>query len=294
MQVAAFVILLLILLICGIGGLFFGIVGLSVGILLRKNQISWSKPFAVFGAIILAFSIPMTLIPAAFFGFVYYVNTVPPLEFVETEIVIEEDGYQDERFTADGVLYEVLPLPADYDGCYPIATPVFSYYTEGFMNGSECGNYYRLENDSGCELIWDGDQRLFARLELHESIVAYYQTCPTKWYYYDWTDYEGEELIGIPLTPEAEKAAGALYALDSDAQSAERLTLPAADYIDLTLHEVSADGIVYFDSISIGIINGDVFLTKTDWYVGEDEVEYTGTRLPDELARPLREMLEGA
>ena len=35
---------------------------------------------------------------------------MPPEDYVETKITVEENGYQDERFTADGKVYEVIDL----------------------------------------------------------------------------------------------------------------------------------------------------------------------------------------
>ena len=78
---------------------------------------------------------------------------MPPSDFVETDIVIEENGYQDARFTADGVVYEVLDFEAN-DDAY-IENPIFTYKTEGFLNRSQCGNYYKVENPQGFNIVAD-------------------------------------------------------------------------------------------------------------------------------------------
>lgn len=54
---------------------------------------------AVLSAIALGMSVLIISVPVGFFSFIVYVNSVPPESFVETEIVIEEDGYQNTRFT---------------------------------------------------------------------------------------------------------------------------------------------------------------------------------------------------
>ena len=116
----------------------------------------------------------VTLIPVGFFSFIIYVNATPPEDFVETDIVIEENGYQSERFTADGTVYVALSFEGDYDYISEHSRPVFSYKTLGFINNAWCGNYYQVDNDHGFTLICDDMSNLFCPENEKDMIEAFY------------------------------------------------------------------------------------------------------------------------
>ena len=104
------IVFFLILLAIGIIGIVAGIIGLIIGGKRRKAGKTFSPVLSVIFSVILSIGFMITLIPVGFFSFIVIVNSVPPDGFVETEIVIEENGYQDTRFTAAGIVYEVLDL----------------------------------------------------------------------------------------------------------------------------------------------------------------------------------------
>ncbi len=171
-----------------------GMVGLIISGKRKKKGIPLPKGFTAVFAVLLSVGIAVTLIPIGFFGFIVMVNTTPPDGFVETDIVIEENGYQDTRFTAGGIVYEVLEFQVyDLDA---ISNPVFTYKTKGFLNGAQCGNYYAIDNDQGFNLVSDEFGSLFCPVEEKETVIAYYtDDANLNGYYMDWDRYEyGHEL----------------------------------------------------------------------------------------------------
>lgn len=283
---------MLVMLVIGVIGFFIGLAGLIVSIILRKFGKRWATVLIVIAAIVVAVSLVIALIPIGFFVFIYRVNTEPPPDFVETDIVIEENSYQEKRFTADGVVYEVLPLEADFEGCLAIATPIFSYYTEGFLNGSQCGNYYRLAVSADFTLIWDGSNLLFSTAEEREKILAYYDEASHSevvWSFYDWTNYESEELLYTPLSAGGSAAMNAYVACDFTEFPSVSVTL--TDYREISVKGTDRDGAVELYYISFFISDGQIYYTDTYEYAdGEsDAITCTAVVLPEELCRPLLE-----
>ena len=160
MGAVAAVIFFIVLFIFAFVGIVLSIVGITVFSKLSKKGKGFAKPLSIVSIVVLIISIILSSIPTFFFAFIAYVNTIPPEDFVETEIVIEENGYQDTKFTANGVVYHSLGLDV-FDHSY-IKEPVFSYKTSGFLNGSQCGNYYKVENANNYNLVSDEYGLLFA------------------------------------------------------------------------------------------------------------------------------------
>lgn len=182
------VVFFLILLIVGLVLVVGGIIGVVVFSNLRKNGKN-VRVFSIVFTVVMIVGILMLFVPVGFFSFIFMVNVLPPDDYVETDIVIEEDGYQDEMFTACGIRYVNTGLET-YD-VYDIMVPVFSYKTSGLLNGSQCGNYYLIENDR-FYLITDGMGSLFCREEDIDKINEYYNDVSNICWY-----IEGEELISL-------------------------------------------------------------------------------------------------
>lgn len=193
---ALFLIIPLIILL--LLGIFLGLAGVTLGMIgavIRKRNTKIGKPtssaFGILCSVALVVGSIMTILPTAFFGFILLVNTLPPDGFVQTDITIEEDGYQDTRFTADGVVYEVLSMEL-YD-LAAMGEPVFTYQTSGFLNGSQCGNYYLVPNEGDFSLVCDEFGVIFCPAEQKEAVYAYYyETQHHAYFLGDW---------GEPLTP---------------------------------------------------------------------------------------------
>lgn len=190
----------------GLAAVVAGIVGL---ILFGKKR---KKPFIILSAVALALGVAVSSVPVGFFSFIIEVNMTPPEDFVETEIVIEENGYQSERFTADGVVYEVLE---DFSlNLEEEPEAIFSYKEEGIMNRSQWGNYYRWENEPGFHLVCDGTWggSVFCPVEEREQVLAYYMD-ERNWYWQCtiWPSDDTKDAEEISITGDAAQIINVLH-----------------------------------------------------------------------------------
>lgn len=277
MGAAGFVFIMIVLLagssLCAI------VTAICLAIFSRKKytDMKYRKPLRVILTIALIGSILIVMIPIGFFTFIVYVNSTPPEDYVETAIVIEEDGYQYERFTADGVVYEVLNLEANYEICEELATPVFSYKTTGFMNGSQCGNYYEIKNSHGFHLIWDGSSLLFCPEEQKKEVQSYYDEEDIS----DWFHYDYEKEKHYQLTPEIEKELSTFLLYDLENISETRFILETLEEIDIL--QTSSDHIVLKEYYSFIIDNNEVYLVYVSSFNEEEKFDCTGIKLPEEI-----------
>ena len=244
----------------GLTAVVAGIVGL---ILFGKKR---KKPFIILSAVALALGVAVSSVPVGFFSFIMEVNMTPPEDFVETEIVIEENGYQSERFTADGVVYEVLEdvyLEVDGDELEAI----FSYKEEGIMNRSQWGNYYRWENEPGFHLVCDGTGggSVFCPVEEREQVLAYYMD-ERNWYWqcvlWSTEDVQDEEVILI--TGEAAQIVNALHKKDATPEEEQHLYVSyeeAAQCLVFSAYNregdlfLASEGLLYYKDVLYVICN---------------------------------------
>lgn len=266
------------LLIAGTVGIIAGIVGLIIGCKKRKNGNPIPKVLTAVFAVVLSISIIITLIPVGFFSFIVIVNEMPPDGFVETEIVIEENGYQDTRFTADGVIYEVLDFQVyDTDA---ISNPIFTYKTDGFLNGSQCGNYYFINNNQGFNLVSDEFGLLFCPIEETESVIAYYTDIANLDGYYD--NWEGQEL---KLSGDKKEAIRYFLNLDISSLHQEQIILEDAEEFEIKL--VCKENLIYVESHWFLILNDVLYYVCDSDFAEDDGLQYTLIKLPDAVSEPL-------
>ncbi|MBQ8382062.1 MAG: hypothetical protein IJX47_02530 [Clostridia bacterium] len=223
-------------------------------------------------------------------GYLVYIHAAPPSEYVHTDIFIEESGYQDERFTADGVVYEVLPLECDPDVCKERMTAVFSYKPDGFLNGYLSGNYFAIENSYGFDLVWNGLDRLFAPADQVAEIVEFYRADPEAWYLLDYgqTDENGDP--GKVALSDGVVTAIRAY-LKLDVSKLETTTAIAEDgYDTVELWAQSSDGVVVFD-YWFTVIEGKAYIHLKSTTTEQDQEEMTLAILPDEISAPLARLV---
>ncbi len=272
MRVVAGVLFFIIMLVSGLFGIGAGIVGIVLSNFARKKGKKFGKPLIIVCSIILAINVVVTAVPVTFFTQMFIANTQPPENFVETAIVIEEDGYQDESFTADGVVYEVID-EFYVGGDDYLSNPIFSYKTSGFMNGSQCGNYYKVENEKGFNLVTDDIGLLFCPIDEKEEVIKIYGNND----HYEWwicdDDYTPSKKVG----DEEQKIADKLY--DIYLSNAPIVTV----VIDWEVNEeywfdfVSIDNLFTKDSLQIWKIDSKYYIQTSDLY-GE-EVEWDGSKI---------------
>ncbi|MBO5779404.1 MAG: hypothetical protein J6R82_07540 [Clostridia bacterium] len=246
-----------------------------------------AKKYTVWAAVSGAFA----LLFGIWCGYIFLSYALPDSEYVKTDIVIAENGYQDERFTAGGVVYEALPLTVDDVVCSQKATAVFTYKTKGILNGYLTGNYYRIETDSGFDLIWNGIDRLFAPAKDKEAVLAYYYGEAIDWVTYDYDSAEwDEDAIGTPVSAEVAAAMQAYLLLDVKSLPTEKLILE--EYVTVTLGGKSSDGIVLHDHWFI-VADGKAYWELDRNKTEDQRTELTLAVLPDEIAAPLLSLAEG-
>ena len=265
----------LILLGVGLITLIVSIVGLVIGKKRRKAQKPFSAILTAVFTVILFLGVALTTLPVGFFSFIAIVNSIPPEGFVETEIVIEENGYQDTKFTADGVVYEVL----DFVLCdnEDASTPIFTYKTSGFLNGSQCGNYYAIENSQDFRLVSDEHGLLFAPTEEKERVIAYYMNTENLCVYYDdWNERE------FKLSEEEATMVCDFLKLDMSLLKQERVTLTETEEFNIKL--VCKEDLVFVNSYWFLSLNGTIYYVRGSDYANDDRIEYILIELPPELA----------
>lgn len=270
----------MILLAIGLVGIVAGTVGLVIRGQRRKAGKTFPTALTAACAVVLSIGIVTAMISTGFVSFIVIVNSTPPEGFVETEIVIEEDGYQDTRFTADGVVYEVLDL--EVHDASAISTPIFTYKTKGFLNRSQCGNYYAIENSQGFRLVSNQWGTLFAPTEEKERILAYYTNVENLCAYYD--DWNGRE---FKLSDGDTKA---LYKfVEEDLRALPKTQLISEDEETFQIKLVCKEGKVRMAWHCFLHVNGEVYyVSETDFIEGEG-FQYTVLALPDEVAEALLE-----
>ncbi len=278
MGAIAAIIFFVFLLIVGRIGLVAGAIGLIISRKKRKKGKPISKVLTVVFAIVLSISIPITLIPVGFFSFIVIVNTMPPDGFVETEVVIDENGYQDTRFTADGVVYEVLDFQV-YDN-NAISNPIFTYKTVGFLNGSQCGNYYAINNNQDFNLVSDEFGLLFCPVEEREHVITYYTDIANLDGYYD--DWEGRE---FKLSDDEKEAIQYFGDLDISSLHQEQIVLEDAEEFEIKL--VCKENLIYVESHWFLIFNDELYYVYDSDFAEDDGLQYTLIKLPDAVSEPL-------
>ncbi len=257
--------------VCGISCLILGIVGIRR--VRRPNSMRFPRLAAAVSIALTAWGSLVLVFVLCCGVLFFYVNMTPPADFVPTDIVIEENGFQDSRFTADGVVYVRLPFDADYETCKDISTPVFSYYTKGLLNGSQCGNYHRIDAKTDFDLLWDGNYRLFCPEDQYDVVVAHYEQSPHHWYVY--IDDNPKKLDGEFGKPDTET----------------RVTISAEEYSrgkEVLIEVYSADGLVrWSENLVILIIDQTAYAN-----VRQDGGQYTATPLPADAAAALLGVLQ--
>lgn len=278
MGAIAGIIFFVFLLIVGIIGILSGIIGLIVCRKRKNVDSSFGKILTAVFTVILCISIGITVLPVGFFSFIILVNTLPPDGFVETDIIIEEDGYQDTRFTANGVVYEVTEYYVSDTEIELV--PIFTYKTKGFLNGSQCGNYYKFEANGGFPLVCDEFGTIFCTYNKKPDLEQYYSDPQNLTAYYDNGEETRKEL--------SETDYNALQGfLKNDLNSLSSQSMVADDSEQFVIDITGKDGIICTESHWFVIISDKVYYEKSSFWGENDRVEYNLIELPKGLSDTL-------
>ena len=202
--------ILAVILLAGVAALVGGIVGLC---LLRRK--TFSNKGLVIGLLIALIVVGaiLLLLPLGVVGYVMWTNFLLDATTLETNIVIEEEGYPGETFTADGVVYEMLPVYPDFDYCFDHSEPVFTYTWQGVLGQNYPGTLSRVENPQNFDLIWNDCDTMYCPTDQLDEVMAYYSSLEDiQWTYFSsvmadediWDDFDVAEadLEAIESLPE--------------------------------------------------------------------------------------------
>ncbi len=275
------IIFLAVLFLTGLSGIVAGVVGLIIMGVRKRADRPFPRFLTVIFAVILAGGVLTAIIPVVCFGVLVLMNNTPPDDFVETEIVIEEDGYQDTRFTADGVVYEVLDLQL-YD-TEAACNPIFTYKTQGLLNGSQCGNYYDIENSQGFNLVSDARGALFSPVDERERIIEYYTNPQNLCGYYD--DFDGGE---FKLTDGENDIIKGLMTTDLTALPKEEIISDCA--VEFSIIVSCNERLIYMESYWFLALDGEIYYVESSTLADNGGFEYTLIELPEEIRGALYEI----
>ena len=202
--------ILALILLAGVAALVGGIVGLC---LLRRK--TFSNKGLVIGLLIALIVVGaiLLLLPVGVVGYVMWTNFLLDATTPEIGITIEEAGYPGETFTADGVMYEMLPVYPDFDYCFDHSEPVFGYTWQGVLGQNYSGTLSRVENPQNFDLIWNDCDTMYCTTDQVDEVMAYYSSLEgIQWTYFSsvmadediWDDFDVAEadLEAIESLPE--------------------------------------------------------------------------------------------
>ena len=154
-----------------------------------------------------------------------------------------------------------------------INNPIFSYKTSGFLNGSQCGNYYAIENPNDYDLVSDQFGRLFAPTEQKTQILNYYLNEENKeLYYYNYPDttIKIEESISNKLTE----------VFKNTTNYDKTSYLENIDFIDI--YVLSNDELIYVESYQL-VVENDTLYYISNCYDVDDNYLYELVLLDEEI-----------
>ena len=276
MIIFALVLLGLVLLL-GLAALVGGIVGLC---LIGKKPVQRKGLATGLLIALMVVGALMTLLPVGFVGFVLLSNFRMDASVVETGIAIEEPGYPGETFTADGVVYEMLPIYSDFIHCSAHSEAVFTYTWEDMLGWDTPGTLYRVENPQNFDLIWDGCDVLYCPTEQVDDAIGYYSSLEgIQWTYFSsvmadediWDDFDVAEA-------DLEVVMGLPEIWCSDVQWEEIPDETTALWITANID----DDIVIDMTFTVALMETDAYLIRREGTVDDEWIQY-GIPLPAEL-----------
>ncbi len=238
-----------------------GVVGLVIGKSRKKKGETTPKAIKPLSIVAIVIGSIIIAIPVSFFGFIFVQNATLRDDVTITDIVIEEYGYQGERFTADGVVYVACELYTHL----PVskADAVFTYkYGDGILDRSQIGNYYSVDNPYGYDLVCNEYGYLFCPESQKSSIVErFYKLEEYRW--------------GVCGELLSEEAAGVFDAFIEDpAIRSVSLTLDRDGPNTIYIIKTSSEGLIWYTEFHDAWYYGNPEIASHEILVYEDKVYY--------------------
>ena len=162
------------------------------------------KRHTVLSGVFLTLGVLLCALPVGWWLVLRDSNASVTADYVDTGVLVE-GGYRDGAFTADGVTYE--PLPFSASPLCPKGEAVFSWDTttalDRFFGCYERGNYCKVENDSGLDILRDDGVHGFLWCpsdQLTQAVEWYGNLARYRWYLCDW-DGQGYPVCTPPHPP---------------------------------------------------------------------------------------------
>lgn len=278
-----FIILIILLAVTAIGFILFGLgVGGTITLtVIKKNGKPIKKPLFILSIVSLVVGILM-MVPCATLSIAVYIDCMtPPENFVETNLVIDQDGRQEQKFSVDGVEYQRINL--DTINLRNVKkTPVFTWKTSGFLNKGNVGNYYEFENKSKFYFVLDEDNNIFCRSFDYVDINMFYHNIDNypislSLDYINEEEKESLDLVNQNFEDEI------LHILNRKDDGYFEITKPKNIYT-LKVTGISYDGLCrYFEIIDIVSYNNNLYYVIDVNYKDLDNPIYYINDIPDEL-----------
>ena len=275
---AMFVIAILaLILLAGMAALVGGIVGLC---LLRKK--TFSNKGLVIGLLIALIVVGafLILLPVGVVGYIMWTNFLLDATTPETGITIEEEGYPGETFTADGVVYEMLPIYSDFDYCFDHSEPVFNYDWSGVLGQNYPGTLYRVENPQDFDLIWDSCDVLYCPTHEVDDVIGYYSSLEDiQWTYFSTTWLENDDWDSLEVTEADLETIQSLPGIWCSPVEAVKIT---HDTTELWITADVNDDIVIDMSFTVALTETEAYLLRREGTLDDEWIQY-GIPLPEDL-----------
>lgn len=168
-----FFVIIIVVLIIGIILISLGLTGTITTSVLKRKGKQIKKPIRVLSITSLISGIVILIPIVALFTYCFVSYLTPPADYVETPLVIEENGRQEYEFTVEGVKYKRIRLLYNFEIDTKVA--VFSWKTKGWINSGLVGNYYEFKNNSIFYFVMDEDNNLFCKESEYDEIIEYYE-----------------------------------------------------------------------------------------------------------------------
>ena len=279
---AIFVIVILaVILLAGVSALVGGIVGLC---LLRRK--TFSNKGLVIGLLIALIVVGaiLLLLPVGVGAYIMWTNFLLDVSTPETNIVIEEEGYPGETFTADGVVYEMLPIYPDFDYCFDHSEPVFTYIWQGVLGQNYPGTLSRVENPQNFDLIWNDCDTLYCPAQQVDEVMAYYSSQQDiQWTYFSTSWLEDDDWDSLDVTEADLETIQSLPGIWCSPVEAVKI---AQDTTELWITANIDDDIVIDMSFTVALTETNAYLIRREETVPTDtldELVQYGIPLPAEL-----------
>ena len=260
--------ILALILLAGVAALVGGIVGLC---LLRRK--TFSNKGLVIGLLIALIVVGaiLLLLPLGVGAYIMWTNFLLDVSTPETNIVIEEEGYPGETFTADGVVYEMLPVYPDFDYCFDHSEPVFTYTWQGVLGQNYPGTLSRVENPQNFDLIWNDCDTMYCPTDQVDEVMAYYSGAEVfRWTYIstDWVDEDDWDSTDV-----SEADLETIHRLPEIWCSPVEPVKVTHDTTELWITANIDDDIVIDMSFTVALTENEAYLVRQEETVATDTID---------------------